>query len=279
MKNKTGYILGRRIDFRDGYVIPPPTKGGQELFANNLAIPNPHSQDVAQLYAIGAKFVHDDRIWRYGFAGAINTRGRLVQSFNAFGSDGVTREFTTIAVAALAGATSITCTALSTVPAHWYAGGSALCTPTSKEYLRIVDNTAATVGNTFTVTLQEPLQNAIPITDSVQLIRDKFADVRYLDGPPTAGWGSCVGVPHWTVTAGYWAWYQTWGPCALAGINNVGINISERQLVAGTDGAVKVYDNTLGLQYIGYLIPYTGPLGSPINVPDAYPLVELQLAP
>lgn len=270
--------IGNLVDMRNGQVIMPEFKAGQPDYTNRT-IPNPYGQDVTQQYPVGAKFVLDERRWRYGFAGATNTRGRLVQSFNAFGSDGVTREFHIPQAATLPGADRIVCIAVGIVPANWFAGGWALPTPTSKELFRIVSNTGATVGLPFTVVFDHPAQNAIPITDSIQLIRDKWADVRYLSGPPPAGFGSCVGVAHWTVDAGKFAWYQTWGPCSLAGINNVGSIISNRQLVAGTDGAVKIYDNTLGLQYIGYLMPYTGPAGSSIDVPDAYPIVNLQIEP
>lgn len=277
--NRVGLIDGRRIDHRNGSLYIPTFKGGQVGW-NNPVMANPYGEDTVQQYPIGTKMVVDDRVWRYGGAGNQCTRGRLVQSFNAFGSDGVTREYALIAVAALPGATTITCTAQGVVPADWFAGGYALATPTSKELVRVLSNTAALApGAQFVLTLDHPLLNAIPGTDSVQIIRDKFADVRYLSGPPPAGFGSCVGAAHWTIDSGKYGWFQTWGPCALAGINNVGSVISNRQLVSGTDGAVKIYDNILGLQYIGYLLPYTGPAGSSIDVPDAYPMVELQIAP
>ena len=258
------------------YIVLPAYKGGQEGY-KNLSIPNPCSEDSVQKYPIGTKFVDDDRVWRYMKAGNTCTRGRLVQSYNAY-SSGTTREYALIAIAGAVGDTTVTCTAQGTVTENMFAGGYIIVTSTGKLVYRIVSNTAATPGNTFVVTLDQPLRNVILGTDYIQCIRDKYADVRYFSGAPEAGYGSAVGAAHWTVTSGYYFWGQTWGPCSITGIDNVGASISERGLVMGTDGAVKC-EYTAGLQYIGYLIPYTGPSTGGVDMPAAWLLVELQLAP
>lgn len=258
-------------------LILPAHKGGQGNTWVNKKIPNPYSEDATQMYPIGTKFIDDDCVWRYMHAGNECTRGRLVQSYNAY-SSGTTRERALIAVAGAVGDTTVTCTAQGTVTASMFAGGYIIVTSTGKLVYRIEDNTAAAAGDTFTCKLAHPLRNTIGTGDYLQCVRGKYADVRYLSGSPEAGMGSAVGAAHWTVTSGYYFWGQTWGPCSITGTDNVGASLSERGLVMGTDGAVKC-EYTAGLQYIGYLIPYTGPSTSGVDLPAAWLLVELQLAP
>lgn len=260
------------------YIRMPAYKGGQSGWGN-LAIPSPYTESTKALYPIGTKFVDDDRIFRYVYAGNSCTRGRVLQSWNAY-STGTTREYALIATAGVADDTTIECTTQGTVTANLFAGGYCIVTAGGKLMYRVESNTA-TSGSTFINTLDNPIRNAIADSDYIQVVRDKYADVRYLSSGEQAGWGSGVCVPHWTITSSSYSWGQTWGPCTLALMDDLGASISERGLVMLNDGAVwkTSADVTKGYQYIGYMIPYTGAGPSGVDAAGAWAMVELQLAP
>lgn len=274
---------------KDGqYIVMPPWKGGQEGWGN-LAHPEVYEESAYKQYPIGTKFVDGDRIWRYCQAGNSITRGRVLQAWNAFGTptsgDGTTREDATIAAAAVIDATTISCTDQgSAVTKDLYAGGYAmvywefLC-------LRIVENGAEDTDGLISVTIDRPLPVAIASTSNVSLYRDKYADVRYLSAGDEAGWGAGVCVPNYTKTDAYYFWGQTWGPCGLAGTDNIGATQNERGIYMMTDGSVFVTvgphasNNQPAYQPIGYLIPYTGAGPTGTDQPGAFIHVELRLAP
>ncbi len=276
---------------KDGkYIVMPAWKGGQVGWGN-LAHPSPYEEGSQQLYPIGTKFVDDDRIWRYVQAGNTCTVGRLLQSWNAYGTatsgDGTTREDAIIAAAAVIDATTIYCTDQgSAVTANLFAGGYALVYWEFMS-LRIQSNTAEDDPTTdqFTITFDQPLHAAIASSSNVSCYRDKYADVRYLSAGDQAGFGSGVCVPHRTLTDTYYGWGQTWGPCGLAGTDNAGATANERGMSMMTDGSIyqttgiHSSNNQPQYQYIGYLIPYTGPGATGVDQPGALFHVELQLAP
>lgn len=263
------------------YIQMPAYKGSQEGWGN-MTIPSPYEEDTAQTYPIGTKFVDDDRRWRMVKAGNAGTVGRILQSWNAF-STGTTTESATIAAAAADGDATISCTEQGTVTKDLFAGGYFTVYWEFQVY-RIVKNTA-TAGGTFTITMDNVLDQALVSTSVVTVYRDKYADVRHLTDGAQAGWGSGVCVPHRTITSGSYAWGQTWGPCGIAGTDNAGATANERGMSMMTDGSIfqttgiHASNNQPQYQYIGYLAAYTGNGPTGTDQPGALFWVELQLAP
>jgi hypothetical protein len=273
------YFTHKLISHDGKYIVLPAYKGGQEVY-KNLTIPNPYSESTSQLYPIGTRFYDDDRVWRYAKAGNTCTRLRVLSSYNAYSSTTV-REYAVLAAAAAVGDTTLTLTAQGTVTADMFAGGYAVIQSTIKQLYRIVSNTAAAIGSTFTVTLDNPVRTVLAVTNYAGLYRDTYSDVRYLTGPTEQGWSSFVGVPHYTITSGSFAWIQTWGPCLVACSDAVGADINERDLVINIDGAVNITQDvsTGGFQHFGYVLAYTGPGPTGVDMPGANVYAMCQLAP
>lgn len=279
-------IINHDIRSVDGkYIQMPPWKEGQSGWGN-LAIPSPYEEEDTAQYPVAARFKDGDRTWHYVQHGNAGARGRVLHSYNAYSTatsgSGTSRETGTIASAAVIDATTITCTDVGTITeANLFAGGYAmiywefLC-------LRIESSTIEDASGEFTVTFDNPLPVAIDAASVVSLYRNKYADVRYMNVGAHLGFGSGVCVPTYTRTDEYYSWGQTWGPCGLAGVDNVGASIGERAIVAddGGSGLVSISDVTSkSYQHIGYLIPYTGPSTSGQDQPGAHLLVQLQLDP
>jgi len=238
---------------------------------------------VAQ-YPIGLRYAKDDRVWRYSKAGSALRSAWGAQTYNAFSSDG-DRETNTIGVAATAGATTLTLTAVGTVTTDMFAGGYA-CINWEMSYYRIISNTNAAPGGTFEVTLDEALEQNIDVASIVSLYRNLYADVRLLEGAGTHPlWASTVGIPMRTVQTGYHFWAQTWGPCVGIGVDFIGQDASERGLYFVANGglvtmsAVHASNNRPANQYAGYLLPYTGPGPTGVDQPGGLIHFMLQLSP
>ena len=151
--------------------------------------------------------------------------------------------------------------------------------------LRILSNTAEDdpSAGIFGVTFDNPLPVAIDAASVVSLYRNKYADVRYNAGGADAGFQSGVCVPTYTRTDAYYSWGQTWGPAGLAGTDNIGATAGERGITVMHDGSVFTTsgihssNNQPLYQYLGYLIPYTGPGATGVDQPGAFIHVQLQL--
>ena len=165
-----------------------------------------------------------------------------------------------------------------------YAGGYALVR-WEFSYYRILYNTAATGGNTFTITLDEPLWENINVASIVTLYKNPWADTRRLVGGDDALWSSTVGIPPRDVQSGYYYWTQTWGPCAGVLVDNVGQTASERGLYFLASGAMftmtgpHTSNNQPANQYAGFLLPYTGPGPTGRDQPGAFVHFMLQIMP
>lgn len=271
---------------KDGmYIVMPAYKAGQTGWGN-LAHPEIYEEESVAKYPIATKFVDGDRTWHYVQAGNSIARGRVLMSYNAYGTatsgTGTTRETNTIAEACVIDATVIKCTDKgSATPANVFAGGYAmvywefLC-------LRIISNTAEDDpdADEFQLTIDRPLCVAIDAASVVSCYRNKYADVRYMNVGAHLGFGSAVCVANYTKTDTRYFWGQTWGPCGLAGVDAIGASIGERAIVADDGGSalVSLSDvTTKSYQHVGFLLPYTGPSTDGQDQPGAYIHVQLQL--
>lgn len=219
-----------------------------------------------QMYPLGMKIAIGDSIYKYGKADADRQLRAAYAVFPkiTYGETGVP------AAEAPAGSITITLTAVGTVIADEFkngilskAGGGGGGYGVN---YRIKGNTAATAGNTFVVTLRDPLIAAVPITDTVTLFHSPWREVvcmrqRVIDGIATdlrkTSW---IGVPNLFVPASYYCWLQTWGPCMVVPAGGTeGVADDERMMHFEEDGSVaKVdYSTPHEQQIAGFVLPVT----------------------
>lgn len=224
------------------------------------------AESATPKYPLGYKIVLGDRAYRYAHA---DSERQLRAAYAVFpkiyyGETGVP------AAEALAGATTITLTAVADVVANQFADGIL-----SKAggggggygvNYRVKSNTACLAGGTYTVTLYDAIITTIPITDTITMFRSPWANVvsmrqRVIDGVATdlrkTSW---VGVPNRFVTKDYYCWLQVSGPCMVVPAGGTeGVADDERQMIFQEDGCVsKVdYDTPHEQQLAGVVLPIT----------------------
>ena len=123
---------------------------------------------------------------------------------------------------------------------------------------------------TLTVTLKEQIRVAGALAQSnVDLILNKYKEV--LVEADQAQTDVAVGVPIVTITADYFGWLQTWGPCSVWRDSAEGLGAP---LTSGaTTGTGQIEDlDTIAQHLVGHGGPAVG-------VADEYQLCYLQLAP
>ncbi|MBA7655209.1 hypothetical protein ES703_63108 [subsurface metagenome] len=239
---------------------------------------------TTKVYPIGKRIALDERVFRYAYAGQALRASWGAQGWMCY-SDAANVEDATIAAAGVVGDNTILCTAVGTVTENMYEGGYALVR-WEMSYYRIISNTAATPGNTFTITVEGPLWENINAASLVTLYRNPWADTRLLEG---AGmhplWASTVGIPRRDVALGDYYWCQTWGPCSGVLVADLGDLAAERGLYFLANGALYTQtgehatNNYPANQYAGFLLPYTGPGPAGRIQPGGLCFFMLQLSP
>jgi len=199
------------------YIVMPPHKDGQEGWAN-LAEPDVYVLDTGQEYPIGTKFVDGDRTFHYGYiyqdTGAADRGGIGVQTLSEMSTP------TTSAVIEPIGETEISIVDASST-LHQWAGG--MFWPYVAPYYtgyRIVGNTATSSG-AVVLTLERGILQA---TTASLALNELYANQYVKLG---TCWVSAdysapvVGVALPTPVAERYMWLQTWGPCIIAGGDEV----------------------------------------------------------
>lgn len=226
--------------------------------------------NAAQQYPAGLRLPIDEKVYRYVQADADR---QLRAAYSVF-PDVDFPETGTVQATAAIGATVVSITAIGTVVANEFAGGTmgvlgGGAVLNYGEQYRIRSNTAP-VGGVFTVTLYNPLIAALTIgTDSVVLFHSVYRSrvisqrQRQIDGVATDyRKTSPCGIPNRFVPASNWCWIQTWGLCLIVGSSGTeGTADSERALQLDDVGAVlRLRDLGDGLgrhAYAGNVIPIT----------------------
>jgi len=239
---------------------------------------------ASRLYPIGMRHAFGDKVYRYAQADA----DRQLRAAYSVWPDVRFAETGVVAATSLAGAKTVSVTAIGTVVEDEFAGGelgvlgggAAL---NYGEHYRIKSNTAP-VGGVFVVTLYDALVNTLTLnTDSVVLFQSPWRRVisqrqRQIDGVATDyRKTSPCGVPSRFVPAGNYCWIQTWGPCLIVGSSGTeGTADSERAMQLDDVGAVlRLRDLGDGLgrhAYAGNVLPCTTAGNHPAG------LIEVNLA-
>lgn len=156
---------------------------------------------------IGFRLLVGDRVFRYAYAGGTAlAAGKLVKSAQL-----PAEVNKAVSAAVSAGSYSVTVT---TAAAQLYlAGGYMVVNDADGEGLayRIKSSAAnATTATSTDVTLYDPIVTALTTSSEVELYGSPYYD---LDLSATVT-DHISGIPPIPVTANYYFWLQTWGPCA-----------------------------------------------------------------
>lgn len=172
------------------------------------------AESATQLLPLGSKVVQGDRVFRYVKNGAAGiARGKLVAGAAAPSDHDVDLA---VAVAAASGATQVTITngASTALTANMYAGGYLFVNDEAGEgqCLRIKSHPAASTSASCVITLYDPLTVALTTASQVGLRKNPYADIVVSPTTPAA---SPLGVTCCALTANYFGFIQTAGPCAV----------------------------------------------------------------
>lgn len=200
---------------------------------------NPTGSVAAGLCRLGtAVRTRDGRVFRFGRAGAVATvAGSLYQA-----SVPVPNHLGLTPSAAAIGAKTVTATLGATAAtANQYAEGWLYVsgTPGNGYAYGISSHPAIGSGAAGVITLNndDALQIAITGSSLVGLMANPYADVVVT---PTTKTAVCIGVPLCVIPAGYYGWFQTWGPCPVL-VNGTPAVTAPVINSATTAGAVDVW--------------------------------------
>lgn len=177
----------------------------------------------------------DGRGYRYAKVGATATvagkvyQGKALDATNDQPSGGHA-----VAAAAI-GATSVVTTATLTATADEFAGGflAVVVTPGQGYTYRIKGNTAATAA-VATFYLDDPIQVALTTDSRIIVVQNTYNGIIIEPGTPTA---AIAGVPNSIITAAYYGWVQTWGPCSVLFTGTGVAGKAVGSLTGGTSGS------------------------------------------
>lgn len=216
---------------------------------------------TTQKYTLGARIVYPDgRVFKYAKAGGTLISG---QGCKAYHEQHIS--YAVLPAAAAAGATTMSVTVGAhdgsiathdgTLVANELAGGYILIfhkATTNKVTLRrILTNTAvASGGGTTVITIDDPLPEAVAVTDACECMASPYLDVVAANNENTC----VVGVPTMAATVGQYLWIQTWGICWMAPHAEVGTGINVHEAFFNSDGSLGVHGDGASLQHAGFVL-------------------------
>jgi len=229
-----------------------------------------YEQSLTQNFPIGTRLQIQDRTFYYAQAAAVGATTAMKAGHN----DSVECSVNTYAEAYAAGYTGkIRIEDTDTRAAHYYQNGYVWVMNLVSgvyQFLKVKDSDAAEAAdNHVHITLYDPLPFTIPASTWVTIHRNPYACVSFT----TTNKMTMVGVPLIPVTANYYFWIQTWGPCFGTAMSAIpGAAANDRDIYFNSDGAlINGLAATLGMQRAGYLLPNTTSGGDQFY--------QLQLAP
>jgi hypothetical protein len=187
----------------------------------------------------------DGRVFYYAenSGTAITTGGQIVDGIAAVAA----HDMDLAATATSAGATSFTSGTSLTVTKDQYKDGYVYFNdgPAQGEIYRVKENTAVSSATGLKVTIDEEdgLATALTTASLFGLMYSPYKDVKIIDGDGTMTTGP-IGVTTAPLTADYFGWVQTAGPCSIllgAQVDIVGDAIAVSQ-ASGEDGTAERTD-------------------------------------
>jgi len=230
---------------------------------------SPYEQSATQNFPIGTRLQLGDRVFHYCQAKG-TTAVAMKAGHNGTADCGVN----TAAVAYPAGTTTLIILDTNTRAANYYQNGYLwvmdLVSGIYQMYKIKSSLAALAADNQVTLTLYDPIPNAIPASTWVTAWPNPYSNILFT----TDGHSSMVCVPLIPVTTDYYFWGQTWGPCFGTAMSALpGAASGDRDIYFNSDGALVngASLTTNGAQRAGYLITMTSGGGDQFYM--------LQLAP
>ena len=175
------------------------------------AIPDPFSESATRLFPLGSKLEYGDRKFRYAQIGnAVSSAGLTLENIAA-----TAHHRNLVVAAASAGAKSITVTLGGTeAEVDYYNEGYIHINDAAGkgQLLKIKDHPQADASTTLVLTLYDPLKTAITTSSKADLIASNYKSINTASNTPV---GVIVGVSTIAMTANYYGWIQTSGPCSV----------------------------------------------------------------
>jgi len=222
-------------------------------------------QSATKLHRLGTRGVTEDgRVYYYCKANATSGVARsylACQSVNRYKVDG-SQECWQGTLSAASAAGSFTLTSLDTTAAHvanFFEDGYVYLRPTSaaQQLYRVKSNTAA--GTSMTVTLYEHLKYDCATAGTIMVVPSPYSNVIRVHGggEPYAPFVCMANFA--PITASYYFWGQTWGPCMATWSSGDGTGQNERNLQFNYDGSVSLMEAPAATKYsqhAGYNLMY-----------------------
>lgn len=240
---------------------------------------NLHEVSTTKKYNLGTRLITGDgRVFKYGLAG-----GTLVPDNGVCSANIQQIGYSSIAVAAAIGATSISITAGETAGAaadgviaeNELAGGYFVSftasVATCQRRLILSNEAVASGGGTLVVVLDEGLHIALTTSDHAECMASPYYNLQ--SGNDISK--PIVGVPVCAATVGQYCWIQTWGPCWVSPQATVGAS-GHNQVVFRHDGSLDDHDYSEAYatyaQHAGFV------LSSAASGAQAAPFIMLQIS-
>lgn len=228
-------VLHKLLNKDGRYIVLPAWKGGQEGITN-LEIPDIRDTDEVQKYPVGTKLIDGERVFYYAKASSVGV------SKTDYGVKNGYRQhvrYGAVTAVAVAGDKAITITVNAgdgvlgdgDIAKDELAGGFVVVFNHDDDAFtcRILENTATDGGGEMTLQLQDeiPVPLAIGDADHAECMAHWALGCEWNQDTEEP----VVGVAHAKVTANYWFWLQTWGPCWLGPTGNGPGNAADRHNV------------------------------------------------
>lgn len=193
-------------------------------------------QSIAQNFELGARFEYGPSVYRYGLAGAVGLDIGVLCQAPVPPADHIdlvpsaSYAIGTKVITATLGATG--------VAANEFADGWLYVNDGTGQgqRLRVLSHPAALATATCRFTCIDALTIALNVADSlISLVANPYSAIIVHPSPPTA---QLVGVPNRAITAAFYGWFQTRGPCVILtqGVLYIGQQVRPSGAV---DGAVE----------------------------------------
>ena len=236
-----------------------------------------YSESLTATCSLGTRLQLGNRIFHYAKAGASAlVAGKLCESAAFGGSLSVIELGLTVPATCPANGNIVYATANATdaVTKDQFAGGylyvdSGSAAQGVGQTYKIKGNTAAVAGALITITVDDNLVIAISTSATVGIIANLYKNILTQATTPV---GVPVGVPLIAVTATYYCWLQTWGPCCTLYSGAAGLN---KQVIEGPAHAGSVAPQLAGSN--SAIAPQIG-MSLDTVADHKYGLINLQIA-
>ena len=246
-------LYTRKVMNKSGYVLEFPGVASMGEFYNGEASLNPYAQSLTQEFPLGTKLTNGERVWRYTRNGAgTPAAGDCLQGAAILHIDAQDDLLCSVAVAG-AYEVELTGTANTACAANYYKEGYLVINDAAGQghSYKIKSHVACTGAATFKIQLYDPLIVGLTAaTSEAGLCKNPFdaviATAAALSAIP-------IGVSPIALTAAYYFWAQTGGPCAVHAHAAAGIGVAA---IVGTHAAAvdPNVDNASTLQIIGWFM-------------------------